>query len=164
MNEVITSLLKKAQWTEEKIELLKQLLKDGVVTTEIAKTLGTTRNAVIGKAARSGFALVGCPVRKPAVRRHRPRLVIYRTYAAYAPEYEIHAEATKPVKLATSDPCDLMGLTTQTCHWPLWDKPDDKDKMYCGASTGGRVYCEQHTLTATAIRRKDVTPRPFLLP
>jgi GcrA cell cycle regulator len=164
MTEVITSLIPKSQWTEEKVKLLKQLLKDGMATTKIAITLGTTRNAVIGKAARSGLALVGCSIRKPAVKRHRPRLVIYRTYAAFAPEYEMCAEATKPAELATSEPCDLFGLTTQTCHWPLWDGPETKDKRYCGAPTEGRVYCKQHALTATVIHRRAVTPKPFLLP
>ncbi len=91
-------------------------------------------------------------------------MVIYRTYAAFAPEYEMCAEATKPRELSTSEPCDLLGLTTHTCHWPLWDSPDDKDKLYCGADSGGKVYCKEHTATATAIHRRAVNPRPFLLP
>jgi len=153
----------KTQWTEEKTNELMRLLDAREPTSKMMQVLGTTKNAIVGKIHRLGRRTNGEPYHAP-VRQHRPRLVIYRTYAAFAPEYEMQDQATKPEKLATSDPCDLLGLTTQTCHWPLWSGPDTEDKRYCGAPTGGKVYCEQHTLTATAIRRKDVTPKPFSLP
>ena len=164
MAETITNQ-KKTQWTEEKVKELIQLLDDGRTTQEMVLALGSTKNAIIGKLHRMGRRVNGQPYVSSYIKpkRVRPRLMIYRTYAAFAPEYEMRAEVTKPAKLETSEPCDLMGLTTETCHWPLWDKPDDKDKRYCGAASNGKVYCEEHALTATAIRRKDVTPRPFLL-
>lgn len=44
-------------WTEDRVELLKKLLKDGKSASQIAKELGgVTRNAVIGKIHRLGLS------------------------------------------------------------------------------------------------------------
>lgn len=42
-------------WTDDRITVLRQLWNLGVVTREIALALGTTKNAVIGKADRLGL-------------------------------------------------------------------------------------------------------------
>jgi hypothetical protein len=154
------------QWTEEKVKELNRLIDTGHSGNQIALILGATRNAVVGKVHRLGRRMSGEPY-TPAItnpRRVRPRLMIYRTYAAFAPEYDMCAEATQPKEVSTSDPCDLMGLTTQTCHWPLWNDHDAKDKKYCGAPSAGKVYCKEHATAAMAIRRKAANPQPFLLP
>jgi len=44
-------------WTEERVDLLKKLLNDGMTASQIAKELGgVTRNAVIGKIHRLGLS------------------------------------------------------------------------------------------------------------
>ena len=43
-------------WTEERVEMLKQLWTDGLSASQIARKMGgVTRNAVIGKVHRLGF-------------------------------------------------------------------------------------------------------------
>jgi GcrA cell cycle regulator len=42
-------------WTPDLVDRLKQLADEGLAPTEIAKELGMTRNAVIGKMTRAGI-------------------------------------------------------------------------------------------------------------
>lgn len=53
-------------WTDERINLLKKMWKDGKSAADIAKTLakGVTRNAVIGKAHRMGLSNRPSPIKK----------------------------------------------------------------------------------------------------
>lgn len=39
-------------WSDEKVELLRRMWEEGVPASEIGSALGTTKNAVIGKAHR----------------------------------------------------------------------------------------------------------------
>ena len=48
-------LIGRAFWTEEKVESLRRYWLGGMNARLIAKQLGTTRNAVIGKAHRLGI-------------------------------------------------------------------------------------------------------------
>ncbi len=158
----------KTQWTEEKTKELMRLLDEGNSGSQIAEALGATKSAVVGKAHRLGRRLNGQPyvsqyVRQ-YVRRPRPRIRVYRTYAAFAPEYEMHEQGPKPEKLKTSDPCDIQALTTQTCHWPLWENQDDPNKLYCGAPSDGRIYCEHHAFMAGPNYRRPVANQPASLP
>jgi hypothetical protein len=155
----------KTQWTEEKVNILLRLNDEGRTVREIETELGATKNAIIGKLHRMGRRVNGQPYSPKTIKpvRVRPRLVVYRTYAAFSPEYELQGEGTKPAKLSTSEPCDILSLTTQTCHWPLWAAPDDKNKLYCGAPSEGKVYCKQHAATAGQQYRRSANPQPFLL-
>ena len=70
-------------WTDERINLLKKMWKDGKSAADIAKTLakGVTRNAVIGKAHRMGLSNRPSPIKKndapvdkaPAVKKEAPK-------------------------------------------------------------------------------------------
>ena len=51
-------------WTEERVEMLKQLWTDGLSASQIARKMGgVTRNAVIGKVHRLGLAGRATPAR-----------------------------------------------------------------------------------------------------
>jgi GcrA cell cycle regulator len=45
-----------ATWTSERIELLKRCLQAGLSCSQIAREIGVTRNAVIGKRNRLGLS------------------------------------------------------------------------------------------------------------
>ena len=66
----------RGNWTDERIERLRQLLGEGLSASQVAKELGgISRNAVIGKAARMGFAFVtifGKPKPRPRPRDRVP--------------------------------------------------------------------------------------------
>ena len=56
-------------WTDERVDVLKQLWDEGKTASQIASVLGITRNAVIGKAHRIGVSRRPSPIkrRKPGV-------------------------------------------------------------------------------------------------
>lgn len=54
-------------WTDEKVKALAEQWNAGASITQIGKQLGTTRNAVVGKAHRMGL-----PARLSPIRRAMP--------------------------------------------------------------------------------------------
>lgn len=67
---------KQLAWTEERVERLRVLVRDGLTASQIAERLRCTGNAVIGKALRAGFKLGSndshterrlCQLRQPRV-------------------------------------------------------------------------------------------------
>ena len=56
-------------WTEERVEMLKQLWTDGLSASQIARKMGgVTRNAVIGKVHRLGLSGRATPARVTTAR------------------------------------------------------------------------------------------------
>ncbi|MGU3404505.1 GcrA family cell cycle regulator [Methylobacterium brachiatum] len=134
------SLEKAMDWTEDRIEAFGRLWDDGLSTRMIAAALGITKNAVVGKAYRLGFA------------RRRPS---NRPGSAPRPE-----GAKRVVSKAPEHP--ILALTPDTCHWPLGD-PKTKDFRFClGAVERGRSYCATHAAQSSRGRervgRNDVRP------
>lgn len=56
-------------WTPELIERLGALWAQGLSTAEIGRSLGISKNAVIGKAHRLGLTARPSPLKSPPVRR-----------------------------------------------------------------------------------------------
>jgi GcrA cell cycle regulator len=50
------------KWTDLMVQALKQRWADGATATEIAKELGVTRNAVIGRVHRLGLSVRRSPI------------------------------------------------------------------------------------------------------
>ena len=106
-------------WTEDKIKKLKKMWQAGKPTAEIAKTLGMSKNSIIGKVHRLNLKVRPSPIKK---------------------------EATKPTKKVTKivEKVGLMDLKLTTCRWPIGD-PKDEDFCFCGKQTvTGKPYCSQH--------------------
>ncbi len=139
---------------------------------------GVTRNAVIGKVHRlklSGRARPvssaprARPVPRPPIRRigtsssalsaaaniMKRRIVSAPMIGATALKvnYELETEleaAPQPVELFVPEHqrVSLLGLTEQTCKWPIGD-PLTKDFYFCGQhAEGERPYCEFHSRRA----------------
>ena len=51
-------------WTEEMINDLKQMWKDGLTTNEIAKRLGVSKNSIVGKVHRLNLKARPSPIKK----------------------------------------------------------------------------------------------------
>src|SRR3954453_16165461 len=90
-------------WTDERVELLKKLWRDGLSASQIAKQLGgVTRNAVIGKIHRlglSGRSAPSRPSRAPKVSRPR----IHRSAAGRKAPIRLRA-SVQPIPLALEEP------------------------------------------------------------
>ena len=157
-------------WTDERIELLRQLWLDGRSASQISAELGSgvTRNAVVGKIHRlglSGRAKSTSPA-APRVRQRpapTPRtqtaarstlggagsVVRGNTALAFAldPTLEkvesapvFHEDVVVPMSLRVT----IIELKDAMCRWPLGD-PTTPEFRYCGTqSAGPGPYCSHH--------------------
>ncbi len=157
-------------WTDERVEILKRLWKDGLSASQIASQLGgVTRNSVIGKVHR--LNLTGRA--KPASVRPRPR----KTRPSAPPVPQRHTpvgNSLKPV-LAPSNlqiqtlpvlervpkpvPIEdlvvpislnvsLLALNEEMCKWPIGD-PGARGFHFCGHRQYRNLpYCEYHSRLA----------------
>ncbi len=159
-------------WTDERVELLKKLLADGLSASQIAAELGgITRNAVIGKVHRLGLSGRAKSQSSSAPRARKPRSHMLRvsrpttrgnTALAYAYEAEPELEPefvdeVIPVEQRRS----LLQLTEDTCRWPVGD-PSNSDFFFCGGKPVTSLpYCAHHCRVAyqpATDRRRDRKP------
>jgi GcrA cell cycle regulator len=156
-------------WTDERVELLRQLWLDGRSASQISAELGLgiTRNAVIGKVHRlglSGRAKSPSPA-APRVRQRpaatTPRapmatrtsnggggghVVRGNTALAFSIDTAVdtqpvfHEDVVVPMSLRVT----IVELKEAMCRWPLGD-PTTPEFRYCGIqSTGSGPYCAHH--------------------
>jgi GcrA cell cycle regulator len=158
-------------WTEERIEMLKKLLFDGLSLKQIGRELGITRNSVVGKAHRLGLSKGGVPASIAATPVPRgPRRIKRRPQNITPVLAHINrADPGLPPTLSTPTPEDipmgerktLMKLLNNDCRWPIGD-PRDPDFGFCGApKCAGSSYCAGHARIAY---RKPGEPQPQLRP
>jgi GcrA cell cycle regulator len=172
-------------WTDERVEVLKALWADGASASAIAKRLGVTRNAVIGKVHR-----LDLPARAPTPERFRKAktgdMASARAPKKRAPAMEFHgisiakrtpnplgwrAKRIKPKVMPKPRPprpaapvrrnIGLLELTAASCRWPVNDPPRGEPYLFCGAAVEEpRVYCSDHYLIA--YQRGSAPRRPEL--
>jgi GcrA cell cycle regulator len=139
----MTSTKTHARWTDEAVETLRTLwVIEGISASVIAKRLGVTRNAVIGKVHRLGLSTPRGPkvartaaVRKP--REVRPPLRVVRTDRT-ALALEVAGPGLIP---------HLEDLPRCGCHWPVGD-PQTPDFAFCGRPASRGPYCAAHGAVA----------------
>jgi len=156
-------------WTDERVELLRQLWLDGRSASQISAQLGlgVTRNAVIGKVHRLGLsgrtkssAPAAPRVRQRTAPLHRPSVVhrssgvgrgvghAVRGNTALALDTE-HLMDMEPVAfddvvVPISLRVSIVELKESMCRWPLGD-PTSPEFRYCGSqSAGPGPYCMPH--------------------
>jgi GcrA cell cycle regulator len=160
----------KMSWTDEQVELLRQLWLDGKSASQISAQIGhgLSRNAVIGKVHRLGLAgrakspsssAVAAPRPAPA-----PRLATRvnaggaaRAAVRGATALALSAETileTRPVfqeedvVVPMSLRVTIIELREAMCRWPLGD-PTSSEFRYCGSPTlGVGPYCAHHSKLA----------------
>ena len=159
-------------WTDEKVELLRQLWLDGRSASQISAALGhgLTRNAVIGKVHRLGLAGrakasspaspgSGTPRAAPP-RRMAPRAAsgsggggsgghVVHGNTVMALMHDTVAEAQpsrvkEDVVVPMSLRVTIVELNEAMCRWPLGD-PTSGEFRYCGSpAPGAAPYCTYH--------------------
>lgn len=65
-------------WTETQVAELVRLWNEGLPTSEIGRRLGTTKNAVVGKAHRMGLNKRQSPIRKKVPKVEKPKIIRLR--------------------------------------------------------------------------------------
>ena len=145
-------------WNQESVNDLRRMCAEGRSGGEIAREFGITRNMIIGKAKRMGFALNPHSQagtyrglrRGPGKRPPRPRKP--DKLAPPGPGYVKPIAKPKPepkpkpgpAPLA-SDPCTLIELTATRCRFPLWEHDGSGERLFCGGATLDKLpYCEHH--------------------
>jgi GcrA cell cycle regulator len=154
-------------WTDERVELLKQLWLDGKSASQISAQLGhgTTRNAVIGKVHRLGLSgrVKSSTPAAPRVRHRSPSSSSPRSAAPRSgggmrhatrgnaalamafdpmldPDPVLYEDVVVPMSLRVT----IVDLKEAMCKWPLGD-PTTPEFRYCGSpSLNTGPYCTYH--------------------
>jgi len=149
----------KQPWTTETIELLKSRLEAGCSCREIAREIGVTRNAVIGKISRLKLSRPqpfsrkrssqkdGSNFRRSRVLRRLQILISLRDKRqSPAEEAPIYSELR----------CSLFELSQEKCRWPIAN-PGTVALWFCGnRPVHGLPYCPSHALIAyRPVRQRD---------
>lgn len=128
-----------SSWTLAREEQLRSLHAEGLSFAAIARIVGGSRNAAIGKAKRLGLAERG-----PGPHRSRPRL------AAPQPLPPPPVESP-PVTLPGGKPVTLLELLAGQCRYAF----GDSDYTFCARKTvPGKAWCPVHFRAVYAAQPK----------
>ena len=129
-------------WTDTKIEQLKELWKQNTLTNEIAEQLGTTKNSVIGKARRINLEQRrrGClSGTRNDVPKYKPKEI-----PRYKPKEIPPSAIAEP-----ENPTLFEEITDDMCKFPKWDKPNEP-RLCCGRKVFKYYsYCAYHVYITT---------------
>ena len=138
-------------WSDAAVETLKALWDDPDLSAAmIARRLGVTRNAVIGKAHRLGLSKPRTP-RPPAgpvppPRRHR-RLVRSAAVSSPPPRRPAAEGSECNPDVGPGLVRRLEDLPRRACRWPIGD-PQAPDFAFCGRPAVTGPYCAGHAALA----------------
>jgi GcrA cell cycle regulator len=148
-------------WDSERVELLKRHFNAGLTCSQIAREIGVTRNAVIGKMNRLGLSRPKDVIAAQQEHRRAARLSRQKPPRTWRPkrldifaQHEILAEAypaaqrAEEVPIANGCGCTLLELGREKCRWPV-SNPGVADFRFCGnAPVEGLPYCLGHARIA----------------
>ena len=143
-------------WTNESVEELRRLWDKGLTASEIAKKLGVTKNAIVGKVHRLCLKARPSPIKtkdeemKQVQETVAQKVVVEAEIVEELPVEENVSE-TDSTSISTSNDGNklkLVDLDSHTCRWPLGD-PRDDDFGFCGKKVrAGQTYCDEHSAMA----------------
>lgn len=132
-------------WTDARVETLVALWKEGLSAREVARRLGVSRNAVIGKIHRLGLSggrrRAGAARPAGAVRPRGPRR------ARSAPALRRAGPAPAEADPDLPGQADLLSLSPGDCRWPVGD-PRAAGFAFCGRPAAQGPYCPAHAARA----------------
>lgn len=149
-------------WTDEMVEDLKKMWKEGLTTGEIGKRLNVSKNSIVGKVHRLGLSGRPSPIKKKEddTEASAPQSIKKDSVTKTAPKAVKEKEAPKaaPIKETPAPHRDsrrsgnscisVTDLDNHTCRWPLGD-PKDENFHFCGKKVRvGQTYCEEHSAIA----------------
>jgi GcrA cell cycle regulator len=156
----MTLIATQTTWTTERVALLKNRIDSGFSCGQIAREIGVSRNAVIGKANRLGlsrFKSAGQTERPGAPNIARPRMATQRRtlLALWAKPQFAFAEMPE----VSANRCSLFELQQWHCRWPMGD-PTAEDFGFCGNKpVDGVPYCAAHARMAYRPGAARLAPR-----
>jgi GcrA cell cycle regulator len=149
-----------ATWNSERVAALKRGFDAGLSCSLIAREIGVSRNAVIGKMNRMGLTRPKDAIIRQLreARPARPKIpAAWRTarrHPTVATQQEMLRVAfPEPAPRAEEIPingrgCTLLELGQERCRWPI-SSPGAEDFCFCGnAPVKGLPYCPGHARMA----------------
>jgi GcrA cell cycle regulator len=137
-------------WTTERVEQLRHYVGAGYTCAEIAREIGVSRNAVIGKLNRLGLSRGRAPA-APRPERDDTRMRRLNVVTQRQILRAVYAETPEPaaaVTVISTHRCSLLELGHGQCRWPLSD-PRAEDFSFCGNGVvSGLSYCAGHARMA----------------
>lgn len=137
-------------WTDDRVEVLTQLWRDGKSASAIARALGVvTRNAVIGKVNRLGLSGRAAPSRPGSRRARAPKPERRAPQRPAMRPWPIVAEPEPLVGTA-----DIVSVGPRQCRWPIGDPKADGFTL-CGRRAVRGAYCGPHGALAYKPTARD---------
>lgn len=154
-------------WTDEMVDQLREMWKQGLTTGEIGKRLGVSKNSIVGKVHRLGLSGRPSPIKKksdtnsvPEKKESNetlPKSSKGKTEKVVTPlpkqekklDTEVVVEEKIEISLSTpptshNGKTSLTDLDNHTCRWPIGD-PKDENFHFCGRKVRiGQTYCDEH--------------------
>jgi GcrA cell cycle regulator len=152
--EAMTMIGAQTTWTTERVALLKDRIDAGLSCAQIAREIGVSRNAVIGKANRLGLSRS-----KGVTSGHREGTARSRIATRQRTVLALWANPPLAVAEAPEDSanlCPLFELQQWHCRWPIGD-PTAENFGFCGnKQVDSLPYCAAHA--RMAYRRAPARP------
>jgi GcrA cell cycle regulator len=137
-------------WTPERVDLLRRYVGNGMTCAQVAREIGVSRNAVIGKINRLGLSRG----RRPAGQRPECPTAAPKRLGMLTQRRILRAIEAEPPAQAAAAPissaarCSLLELAHGKCRWPI-SSPGAADFCFCGnAAVAGLPYCPGHARMA----------------
>ena len=134
-------------WTQDRIERLKILWREGKTAEYIAHELahGISRSAVLGKVYRMGLS-AGRAAAPPTMKPRPARALTSRapTLPAPSPQEGPADDCPEPPETGRAS---LLTVRRHDCRWPLGD-PGSRSFSLCGRPAVRGAYCAPHAQIA----------------
>ena len=143
-------------WSTDRIEQLKRCFDAGLTCSQIAREIGVTRNAVIGKMNRMGLSrprdVLSAQMRRASkLARAKPernwrRLTIIAQRKMLRDAFPVAEPEEIPIFNGRG--CTLLELKQGQCRWPI-NEPGAENFCFCGNEAfQGFSYCAGHARLA----------------
>src|SRR5262245_55021407 len=151
-------------WSSERIELHERYFHAGLSCSQIAREMGVTRNAIIGKMNRLGLspprdlatrqaehrraARLAHPKLPRSPRPKRARVNIFAQHELLKAAFPEPQPRVEEVPIHNGRGCTLLELSQAKCRWPI-SNPGAADFCFCGNEPiEGLPYCPGHARIA----------------
>jgi GcrA cell cycle regulator len=161
---LMRSMNREFEWTDERIQRLRQLWSEGHSTAEIGRRMGISKNAVVGKAHRLDLPARPSPIRtggppraprRPPVPRLADTMPLSCLRDADIPApIERSAPTVKPARhAAIASP----RTGSQPCCWPIGEPGTPAFRFCDDPAPLDMPYCDEHARRAYKPRRRQDT-------
>lgn len=134
-------------WTDKEDKLLIGMWQAGKTSSDIAKAIGKSRGAVMGRISRlreDGIDLKARPrpprKKRVYISRKKPMPKVLETAPVIRPINVPASPFVQSKDVPYGEPCDIIGLRFFSCRYIVSERPT----LYCNHMVHKHSYCETH--------------------